>query len=81
MITNSKSLIGREVDRLFNAIVAPHGQCGDNPVTGGGFVWGLDPIAEQKKEAAVALLAHEWFAVNGPPDAPPLPLTSIDVED
>jgi hypothetical protein len=81
MITNSKSLIKREVEGLFNAIVAPHGQCGDNPVTGGGFVWGLDPIAEQKKDAVVALLAREWFAVNGPPDAPPLPLSSNDVED
>jgi hypothetical protein len=81
MITNSNSLIDREVDRLFSKIVAPHGQCGNNPITGDGFVWGLDPIATQKKEAAVALLAHEWFAVNGPPDAPALPLTSIDVED
>jgi hypothetical protein len=81
MITNSNSLIEREVDRLFDAIVAPQGQCGNNPVTGGGFVWGLDPIAEQKKDAVVAILAREWFAVNGPPDAPPLPLSSNDVED
>ena len=80
MITNSNSLIEREVDRLFDAIVAPHGQCGNNPITGGGFVWGLDPIAEQKKDAVVAISAREWFAVNGPPDAPPLPL-NIDDRD
>ena len=47
---------------------------------GGGFVWGVDPIAPQKKAAIEALLAREWFAVNGPPDAPPLPL-NIDDRD
>ena len=51
-----------------------------NPVTGGGFVWGVDPIAPQKKAAIEALLAREWFAVNGPRDAPPLPL-NIDDRD
>ena len=51
------------------------------PVIGGGFVWGIDPIAAQKKAAVTALRAHEWFAVNGPSDAPPLPLSHEDVED
>jgi hypothetical protein len=65
-------------DRLFNALHASHGECCDNPVTGGGFVWGLDPIATQKKEAVALLRARECFAVDGPPDAPPLPLNLAD---
>ena len=81
MATNFKSPVEELVDRLFGEIKAKHGECCDNPVTGGGFVWGIDPIATQKKEAIVRLLAREWFAVNGPPDAPPLPLSSNDVED
>jgi len=80
MATNSNSLIAREVDRLFAQLNAKHGECCDNPVTSGGFVWGIDPIAEQKEYAIVVLLAREWFAVNGPPDAPPLPLLDADVE-
>ncbi len=81
MATNSKSPIEELVDSLFGKIKAKHGECCDNPVTGGGFVWGIDPIATQKKEAVAALRAREWFAVNGPPDAPPFPLSSNDVED
>jgi hypothetical protein len=74
MATNFKSLIENEVDRLFSEIDVEHGQSCRNPVNCGGFVWGVDPIAEQRKYAIVALLAREWLAVNGPPDAPPLPL-------
>jgi hypothetical protein len=81
MTTNSKSLIKREVDRLFAELKAKPDGCCRNPITDGGFVKGLDPIATQKKEAIVALLAREWFAVNGPRDAPPLPLSHADVED
>jgi len=78
MVTNSNSLIKREVEQLFAEIKAKRGECCVNPITGGGFVMGLDPIAIQKKEAIVALLAREWFAVNGPSDAPPLPLYDVD---
>jgi hypothetical protein len=78
MATNFKSPIEELVDRLFAEIKANHGECCDNPVTGGGFVWGLDPIATQKKEATAALRAKEWFAVNSPGDAPPLPLYDFD---
>jgi hypothetical protein len=78
MATNSNSLIKREVERLFAELNAEHGRCCVNPITGGKFVMGLDPIAIQKKEAIVALLAREWFAVNGPSDAPPLPLYDVD---
>jgi hypothetical protein len=73
-----KSLIATEVDRLFSEIDAKHGQMCINPVTLAGFVWGVDPIAAQKEFEIVALLAREWFAVNGPRDAPPLPLHSSD---
>ncbi len=74
MATNLKNLLEKEVDRLFSEIKAAPGQICINPVDNGGFVWGVDPIAEQKERSIVALLAREWFAVNGPPDAPPLPL-------
>jgi hypothetical protein len=78
MDTNFKSPVEDQVDRLFGEIKAKHGECCTNPVTGGGFVWGIDPIAEQKEDAIAALLAREWFAVNGPSDAPPLPLYDVD---
>ena len=76
-----KSIMEKEVDRLFSGLNAARGGHGTNPVTGGHFIWGDDPIAEQKKEAVRALLAREWIAVNGPRDAPPLPLSDEDVED
>ena len=79
MDTNFKSPVEEQVDRLFSEIKVKHGECCINPVTGAGFVWGIDPIAEQKEDAIVALRAREWFAVNGPSDAPPLPLTHADV--
>ena len=51
-----------------------------NPVTLAGYVHGIDPIAPQKEDAHRALLAREWFALNGPADAQPLPLpASSDV--
>jgi hypothetical protein len=83
MVTINKGPIEEQVDRLFDEIQAKAkgGERCENPVTGGGFVWGLDPIALQKKEAVVALRAREWFAVNGPSDAPPLPLSDNEIED
>ena len=81
MASNFKSPIEQIVDQLFSEIKAERGGCCNNPVTGGGFVWGLDPIAPQKKEAVAALRAREWFAANGPPDAPPLPLSDLEVEE
>ena len=78
MTTNSNSLIKSEVDRLFAELNAKPDGCCRNPITDGGFVKGLDPIAEQKEYANIALLAREWFAVNGPPNAPLLPLNVND---
>lgn len=81
MAINFKSLIEEEVDRQFSEVVAEHGDVCTLPITGAGVVWGVDPIAPQKEYAIFALLAREWFAVNGPPDAPPFPLSSNDAEE
>jgi hypothetical protein len=81
MTSNFKSPIAELVDHQFSKIKAKRGECCNNPVTGAGFVWGIDPLSVQKKEAIAALRAREWFAINGPPDAPPLPLSHSDVED
>jgi len=78
MATNFKSLIEKEVDRRFSEVTAERGETCSLPITDAGIVWGVDPIAPQKEYAMVALLAREWFAVNGPPDAPPLPLYDFD---
>jgi hypothetical protein len=82
MVTRAKTLIEKEVDRLF-AEIDPNdrGWATVNPVTGGKFVWDVDPIVDQKEAAVVALRAREWFSVNGPSDAPLLPLSHDEVED
>jgi hypothetical protein len=68
------SLIDREVERLFSENPPIHGKPCRNPVTGGGYMGGLDPIEEQKDAARRALLAREWFREHGPADLQPLPL-------
>jgi hypothetical protein len=77
-----RSPIEELVDLQFSKIkaTAKRGDECENPATGGTFIWGLDPIAPQKKEAVVALRVREWFAANGPRGAPPLPL-DYDVEE
>ena len=65
-----------EVDRLFNEAPDRNDPWErTNPLTGGRWVPRLDPIGPQKKAARRALRARMWFAENGPPDAPPLPLS------
>src|SRR3954471_5908092 len=67
--------IKKQVDLLFKQ--QGHFQVGDlreNPVTRGHWVHGIDPEGAQKRIAARALAAQEWFARTGPTDAPPLPL-------
>ncbi len=76
----SQTLIGREVEHLFGGISARRGELCENPVTGGEFVYGFDPIGLQKKIAYHALLAREDFALNGPADAPQLPLEHWECE-
>ena len=48
---------------------------------GGHYVPGFDPTEAMKEMAVRALLAREWFARHGPPDAPPLPLSDNECED
>ena len=76
----SETLIRREVERLFGEISAKRGDLCENPVTGGEFVYGFDPIRLQKKIAYHALRAREDFALNGPADAPRLPLEHWECE-
>jgi hypothetical protein len=64
--------IARLVDKLFGDF--RYGENCRNPVTGAGYIHGVDPIGPQKEVARRALLAREWFALNGPADAQPLPL-------
>jgi hypothetical protein len=70
-----------EVDRIFRGAHLPRGSVCENPVTGGKFVPGLDPIKPQKQRAERALRARDWFASHAPLDAPPLPLCYGDRED
>lgn len=78
------SLIKDKVDALFRQVLLqPNGLC-ENPVTRGSFMKGEsgeDSIAYQKRAAEKALLAQEWFAFYGPPDAPPLPVTACGWEE
>jgi hypothetical protein len=57
------------------------GESRQNPVHGGWFVHGEDPIAPQKRKARRALLAREWFYEFGPHDVPPLPLSHWEIDD
>jgi hypothetical protein len=44
-------------------------------------VSGFDPIEVERETAVRALLAQEQFALNGPPDAPLLPISHDERED
>lgn len=57
------------------------GQVCTNPVTGAHYVGKLDPTAVQMRDARRALLAREHFALHGPADALPLPLSHAERED
>src|SRR5262249_59337690 len=62
-----------QVDLMFREADDRMYETRTNPVTGGRWVRGLDPIKRQKQDAYRALKAREWFAVTAPHDAPPLP--------
>jgi hypothetical protein len=66
--------VDREVERLFGNPPV-YGTLSRNPVHGGSYVAGIDPIKPQKEAARTALLAREWFRVHGPADAQPLPVS------
>ena len=69
----SETRIRREVERRFGEISAKRGDLCTNPVTGREFVYGFDSIKRQKDAAYKRLLVREYFALNGPPDAPLMP--------
>ena len=73
--------IARRVDMLFAKNPGRYGEICVNPVTGVRYVYGVEPIEPQKKAARDALLARDKFAVVGPKDAQPLPISSEEIED
>jgi hypothetical protein len=75
LVNFAERKVALAVDRLFNENPPRYGQLCVNPVTGGSFMGGLDPIEPQKEVARRALLARLWFADHGPSDAQPLPIT------
>jgi hypothetical protein len=83
MTRHPKSPIVKEVDRQFRHLAGRHGTSCYNPVTGGGFVFGMrgeDSIAAQKRSACRALVAREWHAHNSP-SAPPLLVNCYEIEE
>jgi hypothetical protein len=81
-MTDIPRIIKSHVEELFNKD-APfrRGELRRNPVHGGSFVHGKDPIAPQKRDAQRALLAREWWELFGPHDAPPLPVSCYEIQD
>lgn len=75
------SMLEKQVDQMFNALHAVRGDYCVNAVTGGAFIWGDDPLKPQKEDAVRALVARNWFAINGPADAQPLPVSYNERED
>jgi hypothetical protein len=74
--------IEKYVDELFEADrKESYKQYSYIPIIGGGYIPGEDDVRPLKKLARNALAAREWFAVNGPADAPPLPLSYGERED
>ena len=67
------------MERLFKTR-RKSGELCRNPVTGGSYVAGLEPIKPQKDAARRALRAREWFRKNGPADVQPLPLSLYERE-
>lgn len=80
--TNQSSQnVDEQVERLFKEHPPlPRKGC-TNPVTGTSYLGGDDPVEPQKRDARAALLARAHFALNGPADAPPLPLSHAARED
>src|SRR6478672_7802938 len=64
-----------EVNRFFDEAPDLFEQIRKNPVTGGDWMNGTDPVEPQKRAAYLRLRARRWFAETGPDDAPALPLS------
>ena len=72
--------IQMHVDEAFASSVYTPGSERTNPVTGGRFIQGFDPIVPQTRRATRALEARAWFEAHKPADAPLLPLTQGERE-
>lgn len=72
--------VNREVQRLFKQQPPIPGQLCINPVTGGWYVGGYDPLKKQFEAARPPLLAREWFRSHGPADAQPFPVSHNERE-
>ena len=72
----ANKFVDREVLRLFQANPPDRGEVSCNPVTGGGYVGGDDPIGEQMDIACRALHVRQWHAATGPADVQPLPISA-----
>ena len=73
--------IRTHVDRPFTDAPPWRGELCENPVTGGYWLPGDDPISRQKRMACRALFAREWFDLYGPHNAPPLPLSDAELDE
>jgi hypothetical protein len=69
------------VEDLFAKNPGRYGEVCENPVTGSRYVYCVDPIEQQKSAARDALRAREWFAIVGPKDMQPLPISDEEIED
>jgi hypothetical protein len=69
-----------EAKRLFAQAADRHEEVRTNPVTGYRWLNGADPIGEQIRAAARALMAAAEFAKLAPAGAPPLPLSYAERE-
>jgi hypothetical protein len=74
------SIITAHVDQLFADAERSRPRGLTNPVTGEYWLANVVPSEPEKRNACRALLAREWFAFNGPPDAPPLPISNTEIE-
>lgn len=72
--------VSLSVEGLFETAYDQHAEVRANPITGGTFISGLDPIRPQMARARAALDARKWFAAHKPDDAPELPLRQVDRE-
>jgi hypothetical protein len=78
MKNTSNLVIDDLVEHLFQSAPDKHEILRRNPVDGGHWVAGLDPIRPQKRRAKKALIAQALFDQIKPPDAPRLPLSGLE---
>jgi hypothetical protein len=74
----SRTLIGNEVDRVFDGVSGKPGDSCMNPITGEQFIYGYFSMKREKEAAYRRLLVREYFALSGPSDAPLVPMDEWD---